>query len=125
LFIRGQEYLEIRIKLVISRYIFRKWLQNLIRMQLCFWNLHQFMFSNLFLLFQKEIHFVSGNFVGKFPKLIQSSKFHLIGSNSIHSFFFKLWAHSAVAQRIPLSTWFYTWKWAVAAFWEGPLKKLV
>jgi hypothetical protein len=46
-----------------------------------------------------------------FPKLIQSSKFHLIGSNSIHSFFFKLWAHSAAAQRIPLSTWFSTWKW--------------
>jgi hypothetical protein len=46
--IRGQEYLEIRIKLVISRYIFRKWLQNLIRMQLCFWNLHQLMFLIFF-----------------------------------------------------------------------------
>jgi len=57
----------------------------MIRMQLFFWNLHHFMFSNFFSLFQKEIHFVSGNFVGKFPKLIQSSKFHLIGSKSIHS----------------------------------------
>jgi hypothetical protein len=35
--------------------------------------------SSTFLLLQKETHFISGNFVGKFPKLIQSSKFHLLG----------------------------------------------
>ena len=120
--IRGRKYLESRKKLVISRYIFRKCLQNVIRMQLCFWNLHHFLFFYFFYSSRKKFTSFPAILLENFQNLFRVPNSICLDRNSPHIFLQVVSALSSCSKNINFYMIFYV-KVGRSSFSRGASQK--